>query len=81
MRYRDPNKVERTRSFRLKTDAARFAAGIETDISHGAGSTRPGAEDVLLLGRPWLATTYHLKPEDPGGLPVGAQLPPATETG
>ena len=68
VRYRDPNKVERTRSFRLKTDAARFAAAVETDISRGDWVNPELARETFSYwADQWLATTYHLKPKTQEG--------------
>jgi integrase len=64
VRYRDPNRAERTRSFRLKTDAARFAAAVETDISRGDWVNPELARETFSYwADQWLATTYHLKPK------------------
>lgn len=35
VRYRDPNGRQRARNFDRKTDATRFAAGVETDKVRG----------------------------------------------
>jgi hypothetical protein len=68
VRYRDPNKVERTRSFSLKTDAARFAAAVETDISRGDWVNPELARETFSYwADQWLATTYHLKPKTQEG--------------
>ena len=37
VRYRDPDRVERARTFTKKTDAENFASSIETDILRGDG--------------------------------------------
>ena len=68
VRYRDPNKVERTRSFRLKTDAARFAAAVETDIVRGDWVNPELARETFSYwADQWLAATYHLKPKTQEG--------------
>ena len=68
VRYRDPNKVERTRSFRLKTDAARFAAAVETDIFRGDWVNPELARETFSYwADQWLAATYHLKPKTQEG--------------
>jgi integrase len=35
VRFRDPDKIERSRTFKKKIDADRFAATVETDIARG----------------------------------------------
>jgi len=39
VRYRDPNRVDRSKSFRLKSEAARFAAAVEADIDRSRTDT------------------------------------------
>jgi len=64
VRYRDPARRERSRTFARKVDAERFVATIETDVARGQYI------DPLLgkmffgeFAREWLATTGHLKPK------------------
>jgi len=68
VRYRDPARRERSRTFARKVDAERFVSTIETDVARGQYI------DPLLgkmffgeFAREWLATTGHLKPKTQEG--------------
>jgi integrase len=63
VRYRDPNKVERSRTFERKIDAERFAAEVESDIGRG-DYLDPRGGQVLLEDwvDKWLAT-LSVKPK------------------
>lgn len=64
VRYWDPNRVQRTRSFLRKVEADRFATAIETDIDRGDWVNPDLArEPFSYWAEQWLATTYHLKPK------------------
>lgn len=83
VRYRDPNRVDRSKSFQRKSDAARFAASVEADINRGEWiDPTPGKRDVR---RYWGRTVagHHLpsQAEDPRGIPVGPQPSPSAQAG
>lgn len=63
VRYRDPDRAERSRTFERKVDAERFAAEIESDI-HRGDYLDPRAGQVLLAdwAEKWLAT-LSVKPK------------------
>lgn len=64
VRYRDPNRVDRSKTFRLKSEAARFAASIETDINRGDWiDPRLGRETFGYWAEQWMVSTYGLKPK------------------
>jgi integrase len=68
VRYRDPNRGARSKSFRLKSEAARFAASVETDISRGEWlDPTLGRESFGYWAEQWLITTYGLKPKTQEG--------------
>jgi integrase len=64
VRYRDPDRVERSRTFVRKVDAERFAASVETDKSRGQ-YIDPAAGNVTLAewSDNWIGTIRHLKPK------------------
>ncbi|MGH2808574.1 MAG: tyrosine-type recombinase/integrase [Actinomycetota bacterium] len=68
VRYRDPDRKERSRTFHKKIDAEEFARSVETDISRG-DYLDPSAGKVTLghWAEEWLATTRHLKPKTQEG--------------
>jgi integrase len=68
VRYRDPARRERSRTFARKVDAARFVATIETDVARGQ-YIDPVLGKVFFgeFAREWLATTGHLKPKTQEG--------------
>ena len=63
VRYRDPDRVERSRTFERKVDAERFAAEVESDISRG-DYLDPRGGQVLLSdwAEQWFAT-LSVKPK------------------
>ena len=63
VRYRDPDRVERSRTFERKIDAERFAAEVESDITRG-DYLDPRAGQVLLVdwADKWLSTV-SVKPK------------------
>lgn len=68
VRYRDPNRVDRSKSFQRKSDAARFAASVETDINRGEWiDPTLGRETFGFWAEQWLVTTYRLKPKTQEG--------------
>jgi hypothetical protein len=68
VRYRDPNRVDRSKSFRLKSEAARFAASVEADIDRGEWlDPTLGRESFGYWAEQWLVTTYGLKPKTQEG--------------
>lgn len=68
VRYWDPNRVQRTRSFHRKSKADRFASSIETDIDRGEWvNPNLARKDFSYWAEQWMATTYHLKPKTQEG--------------
>jgi integrase len=68
VRYRDPNRIDRSKTFRLKSEAARFAASVEADISRGEWlDPTLGRESFGYWAEQWLVTTYGLKPKTQEG--------------
>jgi hypothetical protein len=68
VRYRDPNRADRSKSFRLKLEAARFAASVEADIGRGEWlDPTLGRESFGYWAERWLVTTYGLKPKTQEG--------------
>ena len=64
VRYRDPERIERARTFARKAEAERFAASIETDIARGEYvNPRAGRVPLREWATDWLQTTRHLKPK------------------
>lgn len=68
VRYRDPNGRMRSRSFRLKTEAGRFARAVETDVDRGDWQDPVLARAVFeRYALDWLASASHLKPKTVAG--------------
>jgi integrase len=64
VRYRDPSRRERSRTFPRRIDAERFAATIDTDVAHGQYiDPILGKMSFADFSREWLVTTGHLKPK------------------
>jgi integrase len=64
VRYRDPARRERVRTFPRRVDAERFAATIDTDIARGQYiDPALGRTSFADFSREWLVTTGHLKPK------------------
>jgi integrase len=64
VRYRDPDRVMRARTFDKKIEAERFAASVETDKARGEYvDPRAGKVTVTQWSGDWIATTKHLKPK------------------
>jgi integrase len=64
VRYRDPDRVMRARTFDKKVEAERFAASVETDKARGEYvDPRAGRVTVTQWAEDWIATTSHLKPK------------------
>jgi integrase len=64
VRYRDPARRERVRTFPRKIDAELFAATIDTDIARGQYVDPVlGKVSFADFSRGWLGTTGHLKPK------------------
>lgn len=63
VRYRDPDRIERSLTFERKADAERFASGVESDISRG-DYIDPRAGEVVLRdwAEKWLST-LSVKPK------------------
>ena len=68
VRYRDPDRVDRSRTFLRKVDAEAFAASVETDIARGQ-YLDPAAGKVPLAewADDWFKTIRHLKPKTQEG--------------
>lgn len=63
VRYRDPDRVERSRTFERKADAERFAAEVESDISRGDYLDPRGGQELLTdWAEKWLGT-LSVKPK------------------
>ena len=64
VRYRGPDRHHRTKTFRRKLDAQRFAHTVETDVARGDWlDPSLGKETFRDWANRWLATTTHLKPK------------------
>jgi integrase len=64
VRYRDPARRERVRTFPRRVDAERFASTIDTDIARGQYVDPVlGRTSFADFSRDWLVTTGHLKPK------------------
>lgn len=64
VRYRAPDRRHRTKTFRRKLDAQRFAHSVETDITRGEWlDPSLGRELFTEWADRWLSTTTHLKPK------------------
>lgn len=68
VRYRDPDRVDRSRTFLRRVDAEAFAASVETDIARGQ-YLDPAAGKVPLAewADDWFKTIRHLKPKTQEG--------------
>lgn len=68
VRYRDPNRVYRTKTFRRKSDALKFVGAVETDLDRGDWVNPDlGRETFGHWAEQWIATTYYLKPKTQEG--------------
>jgi integrase len=68
VRYRDPARRERVRTFPRRIDAERFAATIDTDITRGQYIDPVlGKTSFADFSREWFVTTGHLKPKTQEG--------------
>lgn len=64
VRYRDPTRRERAKTFPRRIDAERFAASIDTDVARGQYVDAVlGRESFSDFSQEWFATTGHLKPK------------------
>ncbi|MDQ3661183.1 MAG: hypothetical protein M3454_09035 [Actinomycetota bacterium] len=64
VRYRDPGRAERARTFAKKADAERFAASIETDKARGEYiDPRSGKVTVAEWSEDWLQTKARTAPK------------------
>ena len=64
VRYRDPARRERSRTFARRVDAERFVATIETDVVRGQYiDPQLGRISFGEFAREWFATTGHLRPK------------------
>ena len=64
VRYRDPARRERVKTFPRRIDAERFASTIDTDIARGQYVDPVlGKTSFADFSREWLVTTGHLKPK------------------
>ena len=63
VRYRDDLAKHRTRSFRIRTEAERFAREVERDLDHGT-YVDPSAGQVTFedFARRWLSSAPDLRP-------------------
>lgn len=62
--YRGPDKRQRTKTFRRKTDAKRYAATVEADLlRHDWVDPQRGRQVFSVWAEKWSATTTHLKPK------------------
>ena len=67
VRYRDPDRVERARTFTKKTDAENFASSIETDILRGDYvDPRAGKVSLDTWAEKW-AAGLSVKPKTKAG--------------
>jgi integrase len=68
VRYRDPDRVERSRTFLRKADAEDFAKSVETDIARGQYlDPAAGKVTVSEWAEDWFSTIRHLKPKTQEG--------------
>ena len=64
VRYRDPDRQQRKRTFRRKVDAQRFANTVEADIARGEWvDPHLGKETFADWAQRWLPTIAGLKPK------------------
>ena len=64
VRYRDPDNKERSRTFKKKSDADRFAASVETDMARGTWvSPDRGRQLFSEYAAIWLSTIESFKAE------------------
>ena len=85
LRYRGPDHRERSRSFRRKVDAERFAVAVESSKLRGEWvDPQLGKTTFVELADRWIATTVGLKPKTRQGyesllrthvLPVFSNVP------
>lgn len=62
--YRGPDRKQRTKRFKRKTDAQRFASTVEADLArHDWVDPQLGRQPFGEWAERWLATTTHLKPK------------------
>lgn len=68
VRYRDPDRVERSQTFETKKEALRFLQSVETDIARGQ-YIDPSAGKVTLeaWANEWFGTIRHLAPKTQQG--------------
>jgi len=63
VKYRSPDRAQRTRSFRRKVDAERFAAAVETDKDRGTWTDpRKGRVTLAEWSEQWLRSKVDLRP-------------------
>lgn len=68
VRYRDPDRMQRSRTFAKKVDAIAFANSVESDIDRGTYlDPAKGKETVAEWAEEWFATIRHLKPKTQEG--------------
>lgn len=68
VRYRDPDRKQRSKTFVKKADAEAFANSVESDIDRGQYlDPAAGKVTVAAWAKEWLATTRHLKPKTQEG--------------
>lgn len=68
VRYRDPDRKQRSKTFLKKADAEAFASSVESDIDRGQYlDPAAGKVTVAAWAEEWLATTRHLKPKTQEG--------------
>jgi integrase len=68
VRYRDPDRVERSRSFETKQEALRFLQSVETDIARGHYlDPAAGRATLDAWAQEWFSTVRHLKPKTQEG--------------
>ena len=68
VRYRDPDRKQRSKTFVKKADAEAFANSVESDIDRGQYlDPAAGKVTVAAWAEEWLATTRHLKPKTQEG--------------
>ena len=68
VRYRDPDRVERSRSFETKQEALRFLQSVETDIARGQYlDPAAGRATLEVWAEEWISTIRHLKPKTQEG--------------
>lgn len=68
VRYRDPDRVERSQTFETKKEALRFLQSVETDIARGQ-YIDPSAGKMTLeaWANEWFGTIRHLSPKTQQG--------------